>query len=139
MEKFLHCTSSTGFLPDHQGKEVIKLSRTIIALLGTIIAISFVSMASAQSISDEELLSAASQVITATVDQTNELGQSDQLASVSKSVSEVSAKTAIEGAEVEGAEVGDTNGTEVEGAESADIDGPGGSTHEFDGEEEGDH
>lgn len=108
-------------------------------------AMGLVSQANAQAISDVELFAAASQVTIASVDHATPGNQqmllvnpSAQKTSLKKSggalISAMSSPSSVTG--VEGNEL---NGPEKESKEGPDLDGPGGSTHQFDGQETGNH
>lgn len=127
-------------------RKVLGLALIVFALT----AIGLVSQANAQAISDVELFAAASQVAIARVDNATPGNQQMLLANASaqkaplktavsalhSAATSPGSVTGVEGQDIEGNEL---EGPEKEGKKGPDLDGPGGSTHQFDGQETGNH
>lgn len=113
-------------------------------------AMGLISQANAQAISDVELFAAASQVTITSVDHATSGNQQmllvnpsakkaplkTSVSALNSAASSPSSVTGIEGQDIEGQ---DLEGPEKEGKKGPDLDGPGGSTHQFDGQETGNH
>ena len=103
------------------------MKRIVMVFCVCVAVVGLASVGHAQAINDAELFDAASPVLAAHFDQSIVTGQESNAAFVKG----VAGTTSIEENTLEG--------PEVEGIEGLDLDGPGGSTHEFQGEETGDH
>jgi len=108
------------------------------------------SPAHAQAISDVELFAAASQVSISSVDQPGTSNQEALIASEKTEMKQTmqassalaldaKAQSSIEASAPVNPAKARIEGAPLEGVEGPDLDGPGGSTHEFEGEETGDH